>query len=128
MLGQRDMANTTYDRAIALTFQSLQTNPKDDIALSRLGLFYAKKGDTAKGLEFIRRARAAFPTDDNFLYKEAVINALANRMPEALQNLREALSKGYSVREALNDPDLKALRERPEFEKMVKPFQPEAGS
>jgi eukaryotic-like serine/threonine-protein kinase len=127
-LGQRDMANMTYDRAITLTLQSLQANPRDAMALSNLGLFYAKKGETAKALDFIRRARDVNPTDVNLFYKDAVINALANRMPKALQNLREALTKGYSVREALNDPDLKALREGPEFEKIVKPFQPKAGS
>jgi len=127
-LGQHDKANATYDRAISLALQTLQTNPRDAKSLAYLGLFYAKKGDTGKGLEFIRRAREVDPADNTFLYKEAVINALANRMPEGLQSLRDALSKGYSVREAFVDPELKALRQRPEFLPMVKQFEPKPGS
>ena len=123
-LGQRDKANATYDRAISLALQSLQTNPRDAKSLAYLGLFYAEKGDTAKGLEFIRRAREVDPADNTFLYKEAVINTLANRMREALHSLQEALSKGYSVREAFADPDLKTLRQRPEFLSMAKQFEP----
>jgi tetratricopeptide (TPR) repeat protein len=124
LLGQRDKANAAYDRAISLAFQSLQTNPRDAGALSNLGLFYAKKGDTGKGLEFIRRAREVDPADNTFLYKEVVINTLANRMPEALHSLQEALSKGYLVKEAFADPNLKTLRQRPEFLPMMKQFEP----
>jgi len=127
-LGQNDKANTTYDRAISLALQTLQTNPRDAKALANLGLFYAKKGDTGKGLEFVRRAREIDPADNTFLYMQAVIDALANRMPEALESLREALSKGYSVREAFADPELKALRQRSEFLPMVKQFEPKSGS
>ena len=126
-LGQRDKANATYDRAISLAYQSLKTNPRDSISLSNLGVFYAKKGDAAKGLEFIQRARAVDPNDMSFLYKEAEINTLANRIPEALESLRQALSKGYPVREAFSDPDLNALRQRPEFRPMIKPFEPKTG-
>ena len=127
-LGQQEKANSTYDRAIALAFQSLNTNPRDAVALGFLGLFYAKKHDTARGLDFIRRARELNPNDVDFFYKEAVINTLASRMPEALQSLREALSRGYSVREAYSDPELKDLRQRPEFPALAKQFQPKSGS
>jgi tetratricopeptide (TPR) repeat protein len=122
-LGQRDKASTTYDRAIELSLQSLRTNPRDADALSDLGVFYAKKGDTEKGLDYIRRAREVNPAV-NFFYKETVINTLSNRLPEALQSLKEALTRGSSVREAFSDPELKVLRERPEFPAMVKPFLP----
>ena len=124
VLGRRDQANAAYDHAISLALQALSTNPRDAAALSNLGMFYAKKGDQAKSLDFIRRAREVNATDTSFLYKEAVINTLANRMPEALQSLREALSKGYPVREAFADPELKSLRQRPDFLPTVKPFEP----
>ena len=127
-LGQQEKANSTYDQAIALAFQALKTNPRDAVALGFLGLFYAKKHDTARGLEFIRRARELNPNEVALFYKEAVINTLAGRMPEALQSLREALSRGYSVREAYADPELKELRQRPEFPAMAKQFQPKSGS
>ena len=127
-LGQPDKANSTYERAIALALQMLRTNPRDAVGLSNLGLFYAKKHDTARGLDFIRRARELNPSDVDFFYKEAVINTLASRMPEALKSLHEALTRGYSVREAYVDPELKDLRQRPEFPALAKQFQPKSGS
>jgi serine/threonine protein kinase/tetratricopeptide (TPR) repeat protein len=127
-LGNREKAGITYEMAISLALRSLQTNPRDAEALSELAVFYAKKGDTQKGVDYIRRAREVNPANVNFVYNEAQINALANRMPEALQSLRDALSKGYSVREAFADPELKALRQLPEFLPMVKQFEPKAGS
>jgi serine/threonine protein kinase/tetratricopeptide (TPR) repeat protein len=126
-LGQREKANETYEHAISLALQSLQTNPRDAESASDLGVFWAKKGDIEKGLDYIRRAREVNPANVNFIYQEAQIKALANRMPEALQSLREALSKGYSVREAFADPELKALRQLPQFLPMVKQFEPKPG-
>jgi tetratricopeptide (TPR) repeat protein len=127
-LGQGEKANATYDQAISLAYKSYQTDPRDAVALSDLGLFYAKKHDTARGLDFIRKARELNPDDVDFFYKEAVINALANRMPNALQSLREALARGYSLREALSDPELKTLRQQSEFPAIAKQFQPKSGS
>ncbi len=127
-LGQAPQARSTYDRAISLAYKSLQTNPRDARSLRDLGVFYAKQGDSTRGLEFIRRARGIDPEDVDFLYDEAVINALANRMPEALKALQEALTKGYSSRIALGDPDLASLRQQPEFQPMLQKVQPKPGS
>ena len=125
-LSQKDKAAATYDRAISLSLQALRTNPRDVDALSELGQFYAKKGDTEKGLDFIRRARELNPGNVDFIYRETQINALANRIPQALQSLELALSKGYSVREAYADPELKVVRQRPEFPVLAKKFQPKS--
>jgi tetratricopeptide (TPR) repeat protein len=126
-LDQRDKASATYERAISLSLQALQTNPRDAEAISELGQFYAKKGDTQKGLDFIRRAQEVNPSNVDFIYRQAQINAIANRMPDALKSLEAALAKGYSVREAYADPELKALRQRPEFLPMAKKFQSKSG-
>src|SRR5258707_6619123 len=44
-LGQAGQARTTYDRAISLAYQTLQTNPRDAKSLGDLGVYYAKEGD-----------------------------------------------------------------------------------
>jgi tetratricopeptide (TPR) repeat protein len=123
-LGQAPKARATYEQAISLAYQSLQTNPRDAKSLAGLGLYYAKEGDTTKGLEFIRRARGIDPEDVDFLYDEAAINTLANRMPEALRSLQQALTKGYSPRAVLSDPELTSLRQQPEFQTMMQKYQP----
>ena len=123
-LGQAPKARATYEQAISLAYRSLQTNPRDAKSLAGLGLYYAKEGDTTKGLDFIRRARGIDPEDVDFLDDEAVINTLANRMPEALRSLEQALTKGYSPRAVLSDPELTPLRQQPEFQTMMQKFQP----
>jgi len=123
-LGQASKARATYEQAISLSYDSLRTNPRDAKALAGLGLYYAKEGDTTKGLENIRRARAIDPEDGDFLYAEAAINTLANRMPEALRSLEQALSKGYSAKAVQSDPELTPLRQQPQYQAMMQRFQP----
>ncbi len=123
-LGQAAKARETYEQAIALAYESLRTNPRDAKALADLGVYYAKEGDATKGLDFIRRARDIDAEDVDLLYDEAAINTLANRMPEAMKSLEQALSKGYSPRAVLSDPELTPLRQQPEFQTMIQKFQP----
>ena len=120
--GQQDRARATYDRAIALAFKELQVNPRDANVMDQLSLYYAKKGNPTQGLDFIHRARSIKPLDINILYDEAVVCALTGRTTEALNALREALQKGYSLQEAKNDPELANLQSRPEFAKLVADF------
>src|SRR5258708_36636851 len=96
---QREKANATYDRAIALAFKQLQVNPRDTSVMDELSLYYAKKGDAVQSLDFIRRARAINPIDVNMIYDEAVVYALTGRPEQALETLREALKRGNSVKE-----------------------------
>jgi len=120
--GQTDKATAIYDRAISLAHKALQVNPRDARALGSLGLYYAKKGDAKLALDFVRRARSIDDNSNDLIYKQAVIDLLAGRRAEALQALREAFRKGYSPVEAKNDPDLKALHDNPEFDKLLKEF------
>jgi eukaryotic-like serine/threonine-protein kinase len=120
--GQRDKANASYDKAIALAYKELEVNPKDTDALSGLALYYGKKGNAAQSVEFMRRARAINAADVNLIYTEAVVYALANRPDDALKSLRVAFQKGYSVQEAQNDPELATLQGRKEFGQLVAEF------
>jgi tetratricopeptide (TPR) repeat protein len=120
--GQRDKANATYDKAIALAYKELEVNPRNAVTVGWLALYYAKKGNTTQALDFIRRARSINPSDVNLIYKEAVVHALADHPGTAFKALREALQKGYSLQEAKNDPELRGLQSRPEFAKLLGEF------
>jgi serine/threonine protein kinase/tetratricopeptide (TPR) repeat protein len=119
-LGQKDQAGSTYERAIAEAFKTLQVNPRDPKTLSELGLFYAKKGDSAKARDFLRRARAIDKNDVDLMYKQVVADALVGQAEEAVRGLKEAVTAGYPAREAANDPDLKSLQARADFQQIVK--------
>jgi tetratricopeptide (TPR) repeat protein len=117
--GQTGKANVTYERAINLAHKAFQVNPRDAATLGSLAMYYAKKGEAGKALDFISRARAIDGNNNSLAYKQAVIHALAGHKAEALQGLREAFQKGYPVREAQNDPELKDLRLDPEVAKLL---------
>jgi tetratricopeptide (TPR) repeat protein len=57
MTGQIEKANATYDRAIALGLKHLRTNPKNALVRANVCLYYAKKGDAARGAKFLKDAR-----------------------------------------------------------------------
>jgi serine/threonine-protein kinase len=120
--GQKDKADSTYDRAIALAFKELEVNPQATDPMAGIALDYSKKGDPKRGMDFIRRARAIDKSDVELIYIQAVIQNLSNQQAEALNTLREALSKGYPVGEAEGDPELANLQNRPEFKAMEKEF------
>jgi len=119
--GHTDKAQSTYDKAIALAYKELEVNPRKASTMVSLAVYYAKKGDSAQALQFIRRARSIDPNQIEFIYNEAEVQALANHPAEALKALRDAFQKGYSPEEARNDPELKGL-EGPEFDKLLKEF------
>jgi tetratricopeptide (TPR) repeat protein len=122
-LGEQAKARATYDQAISLAYKALQTNPRDATSMSYLGVYYAKEGDSTRGLQFIGRARGIDSENVDFLYDEAVINTLANRMPEAIKSLGSAVAKGYSLRQILADPELAPLRQQPEFQAIAQKLQ-----
>jgi tetratricopeptide (TPR) repeat protein/TolB-like protein/tRNA A-37 threonylcarbamoyl transferase component Bud32 len=124
--GQTDKAAPLYDRAIALCFKAFQVNPRDAGNLGYLALYYARKGDYTRALEYIRRARSINGNDAQLIYNEALVHAIAGKQTDALHTLGEAFQKGYKPEEAKNDPELKALRTNPEFDKLLNEFSRKA--
>jgi tetratricopeptide (TPR) repeat protein/TolB-like protein len=120
--GQKEKADTTYDKAIALAFKDLEVNPQATDPMAGLALDYAKKGDPKRGMDFIRRARAIDKSDVELIYIQAVIENLANQQKDALGTLQEALKKGYPVGEAESDPEMANLQSQPRFKAMEKEF------
>jgi Flp pilus assembly protein TadD/TolB-like protein len=115
---QPDKAAERYREAIAVAFKALEVNPKNDVQLGILAICYAKTNDDASARQRIEEARQLKPNNEDLMYKEATIHTIANRIPEALTSLRNALQQGHSLDEAKADPELKPLRDRPEFLKL----------
>ena len=89
-----------------------------------LASYYAKKRESAKALDFIKRARSIDPHDVYLVYQEGFVEALAGRTSDALKSFREAFKRGYPVEEAQKEQELKDFRSRPEFDKLAKEFSP----
>ena len=120
--GQKEKADATYDKAIALAFHDLQVNPQDAGTMGDLALYYAKRGDAKRAAEYIQRARAIDKRDLALLYNQAIVENLAGKQSEAIATLREALSKGYSVNDTSKDAELQNLQNRPDFQSLIKEF------
>ena len=120
--GQKDKAVATYGKAIELALKANQVNPNDASILGSLAEYSAKKGDYGEAQRWIQRARGIDPNDNSLIYKAALVNALAGQKEAALQSLREAFQKNFSVTEAMNDPELKELRADPAFTKLAAEF------
>jgi serine/threonine-protein kinase len=120
--GQMDKANATYDKAIALAFHDLQVNPQSTSAMSDLAVYYSRRGDPAKGMQFIRQARSIDNKDLELLFTQATVESLANKPNDAIRTLREALSKGYPVYVIKDNPDFEKLGANPEFQSLLKQY------
>lgn len=118
--GRKQEALATYDKAISLAYKDLQVNPRSGGTMENLALYYAKKGDSVRALDFIRRARTIEPDNVSMLYTQAVVDCLAGRKEASVSILSEALQKGYSLKEAENDPELADLQKLPQFDQLLK--------
>jgi tetratricopeptide (TPR) repeat protein/TolB-like protein len=120
--GQKEKADATYDKAIALAFQGLQVNPQDSGTMGDLAVYYAKRGDSEHATEYITRTRAIDKHDLSLLYDQALVENLGGKTADAIATLHEALSKGYSVNDTKNDIEFQNLQNNPAFQAMIKEF------
>lgn len=118
--GKTQEANSTYQQAIEIGLKALAVNSRDAARLGRLAQYYAKKGDSAHASDFIRRARAIDPNDTSLIYCQLIVDSLAGKEQNALQDLQLALSKGYPLQAVQNDPELAKLQSLPQFAAVVK--------
>jgi eukaryotic-like serine/threonine-protein kinase len=117
--GQSAKAAATYEQAISLAYKSIQVNPQDSDALAYLAICYAKKNDFKQAAQFIARARAIDQKSNELMYDEAVVHALSGETKEALASLELALKSGYPLKQVQGDPELKGVRDTPEFGKLA---------
>lgn len=80
----------------------------------------AQRGDLFAAETAARAAAKLFPRDANWTYNIACVCARDDRPEEALQTLERAVELGFTnVRQLEADPDLAAIRPRPEFARIL---------
>ena len=122
--GQKDMARETYQRAIALGYKELQTNPQNASAMAQIALSYAKIGDAQHADSFIHRARTIAKDNVDYIYYQAEVEAILNRPDSALKSLRAAFEKHYPADYASGDQVLENLWNNPKFTALIKEYSP----
>jgi len=119
---QQDKARATYQQAVSVGFKGLQTNPKDADIMAQVALSYAKIGNAGSAQDFIKRARAADPSNVNYIYDDAEILTLSGKTADALKALQEAFEKHYPAEFASGDPELSTLQKDPRFIALIKKY------
>ncbi|HZV60580.1 MAG TPA: tetratricopeptide repeat protein, partial [Candidatus Eremiobacteraceae bacterium] len=124
--GNPDQARATYEKAIALAYKEMRVNPRNAEVAGHLALYYAKKGDPAQASNFIKKARSMDKSTVYLIYISAVVNTIANKPSDAVNDLRLALEKGYSAGDIQSDPEFAPLQTRPDYQSLLKKYAAKA--
>ena len=112
-------AAASYAQCVELTRQALATNPTNADSLALQAYCQARRGEAKAAIALMARAAALSPADNEVLFEQAVVFALAQQPCDALAALAAAIQKGYSVALAARDDDLRALAGHPEYVKLT---------
>jgi serine/threonine-protein kinase len=113
-------AAMAYGRAIAAAHSALEINSKNALARAVIASCLAKTGRFAEAETEVRQAITLDPTSGYVLYYAAIVAELRGDSDAALERLRRAVQNGFAPADAVADPDLRKLRDRPEFNDIVK--------
>ncbi len=119
-LGRRGEAVTAYQRAVELGEAELKVNPQNPRMVATLAVYLEKAARSRQATARISEALALAPTDMDVLYRAAVIHALRGEADEAMKFLRQAVDGGYSRARASDDDDFLALKQRQDFQAVVR--------
>ena len=108
-VGETRNAGAAYESAAELAQKSLLENPGNAKLMARLGLFLAKTGRMEEAKANLSSALNASPGNPDILYAKAQFAVVQNQYLEGAAALTEALDRGYSVKLAAHDPELKPL-------------------
>ena len=120
---------TVHDPVFEIEFfESVLRRNRDYAAVIELlaGL-YTKQGRIADGLRMDRRLVKLQPGNPTAHYNLACSLALIKRNGAALRALRDAIALGYRDFDWMQqDPDLDALKDRPEFLELLQQLKPQS--
>jgi tetratricopeptide (TPR) repeat protein len=119
-MGRRGEAVTAYQRAVELSEAELKVNPQNPRMLATLAVYLEKAARSRQATARISEALAMAAKDMDVLYRAAVIHALRGEADEAMKFLRQAVDGGYSRARASDDDDFLALKQRQDFQAVVR--------
>ncbi len=104
----------SFVRARDILTSHLAAQPDDALAQAYLALVYTRLGSFRDAVAAIGRAQISAPGDDDVLYLTARMYVLQKDKKQALENLRKALARRFSLGAVL-DTDFFNLHADPEF-------------
>jgi len=118
-LGKQELLGNVRQRAIHALETHLLEVPEDARARILLGGQYASQGRAEDAIRETNLATLLRPNEATVQYNAACMFAVLDRKAEALEALAKAWRAGFRDADwARRDPDLAAVRDEPEFEKL----------
>jgi tetratricopeptide (TPR) repeat protein len=105
-------------RARTVVEAQLKENPRDAEAFSWKAMIHTRLGEFKDATAALKQAREIDPNDITVLYNGARVYALQRDKTEALEMLRRAVVRRYSLSSIL-DMDFYNLRPEPDFQQIV---------
>ncbi|MDR3580394.1 MAG: tetratricopeptide repeat protein [Oryzomonas sp.] len=100
--------------------RSLQLEPDNGAMINKYGHVYERAGNFEVALTCYQQAIAVGGEAPAYYYDLARLDAIIGRRGEGLENLGQALRRGFKdTRQILQDPALDSLRSLPEFRKLL---------
>ena len=112
-------ALTAYSRALQLMDPILDKHPNHRVLNSRAALFHAKLGNVEKSKQYLLKVETSENAPAIEHYRAMVIFEIFKDRQTALSRLEKALEAGYPLIEIMNDPELSALREDPDYHRIL---------
>jgi adenylate cyclase len=120
MLGRAEEARSANVDGIERVERVLRLNPVDGRALSLGSIHLYENGDTARGMEWLRRSLELYPEDLSTLLNAACLYARVGDKDEALGYLERVFARGWGKRDWIDhDPDYDTLRDHPRFKQLL---------
>ncbi len=118
--GLETKSGPAFDQAIALKRKQLKLDCRHGKGWAELAIWLAKRARFKEALQAIKRGLELSPHDVNCLALAVRVYHLAGDRGAALQWLDRAVRSGFQVAELERDPELAALREDADFQRIVK--------
>ena len=120
LAGRREDEQRMLTRIRDVLVDVVAREPDNADARVLLGISLAQAGEPAAGIAQVERAIATEPEDARVRYNAACAFSLASERDRAIEELRAVvrLNPGYLSDWVIRDPDLAAVRDHPEFERV----------
>ena len=108
--GRASQARDAYVKALVLLEPRLKRAPQDATLLSRMGLYSARAGESARAIELLEKATRLAPKLPDVHFRAGLAYELLGKRELALAALMQAKQNGYPASAIASEPDLVALR------------------
>jgi len=113
-------ATWAYREALSAAEDQLNVNPNDFETLSGLALYQAHLGQNREAAASIAEALSLGPKDSDVLFTSALVYEIIGQPQKSLTALDRAVKSGYSLEEIEKEPELKALRSDPKYQRWLR--------